>query len=297
MVHTRRARGVRRARRSRARQTRYARRRVRGGMENLLDHLREVFPEFDASRFKITEEDGYNQVKIEGCEEEKRHPKQFSPRISIFEDGHMSIGRLTSCSPLGGAEMIQRYILLARRLGLQSIHLDDNSEVYFPRSRYGDNRCKIDLPTLRILLKGKSWYESLGFVSTTTDAERAQNEEVRQMPFEAFVQRLIEKERQAAREYVLRRYAYHKNPAKRNADLAEIEEKKSELGGIFDVFPEIYKATPVYQAIKIMVDRVNATEDACESEPFRMLQTIIDRCTATDDPVIHYRMDDLTMTL
>lgn len=285
----------------RVRRTRRTRR-TRGGMEDnasdsIRDHLRTLFPEFDVKRFIIKESDDDYKINLTKCEEQAQHSQRYSPRIVVYKDGRMHIDRLTSCKPLSGPEMIGRYIRLARQLGLRSITLDDESEVYFPRSRYGDERCAVYLPILRILQKGKSWYESLGFVASTSEAERAQNEAVRQMPFGSFVERLVQKERQEERERIVRRYELNNNTAQRNKALSNIEAKPSGLEGLRQIFAEIDEDTPVYQAVQQMVDRVHTTENACESAPFRLLQKVIDTCIATKEPLIHYQTRKLTMTL
>jgi hypothetical protein len=276
--------------------------RTRGGMNNnasdsIRNHLRTFFPEFNVSRFVIKESDDDYKINLTKCEEQAQHSQRYSPRISIFKDGRMHIERLTSCKPLSGPEMIGRYISLAHELGLHSITLDDESEVYFPRSRYGDERCAVYLPILRILLKGQSWYESLGFISQTSEEEKAQNEKVRQMPFGEFVQLLIVREHQKEKERIVQRYALNNNNAQRNREMAKVGAKKSVLEGLHDTFPEISAPTPVYQAIQHMVNHVNASDNACESEPFRMLQHVINMCIVTKDPLIHYRTRKLTMTL
>lgn len=277
-------------------------RRIKGGVDDeASDHIRlilqDLFPELDVKRFAITETDEYYRVNLIRCEEQARHSQRYSPRISIYKDGRMHIERLTSCQPVSGPEMIRRYILLARQLGLQSITLDDESEVYFPRSRYGEERCAIYLPILRILQKGQSWYESLGFVSSTTEAERAQNEAIRQMPFGSFVERLVQKERQEERERILRRYELNNNTTQQNKALSNLEAKPSALEGLRETFPEIGEDTPVYLALQQMVDRVNSTENACESREFLMLRKVIETCIATKKPLITYRTKKLKLTL
>jgi hypothetical protein len=266
-------------------------------MANLRALLRDLFPEFDDSRITITETDEYYQINTLACEEQKLHPQKYSPRITIYKRGDMYIRRLTSCKPVSGAEIVRRYIRLARELGLRSVYLDDGSEIYFPSSRYGDDRCAVDLAILRILQKGESWYESLGFVSRMSKKEREHNEQIRQMPFGEFIQRLIEKEHQEAKNRIIRRYELNNNTSRRNKELANIEEKKSELEEALAIFPEIDETTPVYKAIQKMVDRINTTDNACESIPFRILQLVIKICSTTNDPIIHYEYDNLTMTL
>jgi hypothetical protein len=209
----------------------------------------------------------------------------------------MHIERLTSCTPISGAEIIRRYILLARKLELHIITLDDESEIYFPRSHYGKERCAVNLSILRILQKGESWYESLGFVSSTSQAERVQNEEVRHMPFGTFVERLVEKELEGKIDSIKRKCQLDNNTSQQNKEIANAKKKKSEVDGLMDIFPEIKEDIPVKEAIQIMIDRVNQTDNACESVPFRMLQKVIEICTATKEPLIHYHSRKLTMTL
>ena len=269
--------------------------------DNASDHIREllgiVFPEFHLSRFVIKETEEEYQINLTKCDEQKLHSQRYSPRISIYKDGRMHIERLTSCTPLTGAEMIHKYIRLARELGLQFITLDDESEIYFPRSSYGKERCAVYLPILRILQKGKSWYESLGFDSPTSDAERAENERVRHMPFGMFIQRLMEKEIHAERERILRRHELNNNNALRNREIANAEKKKSMLEGLQETFPEIGADTPVYEAIQKMIDHVNKEKNPCESTSFRMLQHVINTCIVSKEPLIQYRKKKLTMKL
>lgn len=272
-------------------------RRTRGGMEDLHKMIYELFPEFDASRISITESDDSYQVRIMKCEEQARHSQKYSPRITIFKNGRMYIGRLTSCKPVSGAEIVRRYIQLAQRLGLQSIYLDDVSEIYFPRSRYGDDRCAIDLAILRILQKGQSWYESLGFVSSISKEDREENERVRHMSIGELIQRLIEKEKEDAKNRIMKRYELNNNTSKRNKELSNAKERKSKLEDTFSVFSELDSSTPVHQAIQHMIDRINSTDNACESDSFRILQQLIKACILTKQPVIHYEPDNLRLTL
>ena len=293
MAQTRRTRRTRRTKRTK---------RIRGGVDdNASDIIREqlhvLFPEFNPSRFIIKETDDNYQINLTKCEEQPRHSQKYSPRISISKDGRMYIERLTSCAPVSGAEIIHRYIRLARKLELHSISLDDESEIYFPRSRYGEERCAVNLSILRILQKGESWYESLGFVSFTSDANHAQNEQVRHMPFGAFVEKLVEKELEGKMDRIRRKCQLNNNTSQQNRDIANAKKKKSEVDGVMDIFPEIHVNTPVKEAIQMMVDRVNQTENACESVPFRILQKVIEICTATKEPLIHYHSRKLTMTL
>lgn len=303
----------RRAHRRKVSRGRTYRRRMRGGkVDFLLEKMRTLFPEFDASRFTIHPSYGVYQLQITQCKEQAKHPYQYLPRFSItydsekdesesaenfFQGEKMYIGRLTSCDGVSGPEIIRRLAQLARQLGLVSIHLDDASKIYFPKERYGDDHCEVDLPILRILLKGQSWYESLGFVSATSEEDRANNERVRQMPFGRFLALLMEKERQVEKERIQRRYAINRNQAQRNRSLATLKEKRSVLEGVREAFPEMGEDVPVAAAIQKMVEQVNATENACESEPFRLFKQVIHLCSASEEPIIRYTMDNLTMTL
>lgn len=288
---------------SRTRRVKRVRRvRTRGGMEdNASDRIRtllhDLFPEFDISRFMITETDKYYKVDLTQCEEQEKHPLKYYPLIYIYKDGTMFIILLTSCSPLSGAEIIRRYIALARQLGLKSIHLSDVSNIYFPSSRYGDEDCAVDLAILRILLRGTSWYESLGFKVAITDSQKKDNEKIRKMPFGEFIRKLIIKEKSVEIRQIIRKYPLQKNNAQRNREMANIENKKSELEELLHIFPEIHKDTPVYQGIQFMVDQINSTQNPCESKPFRMLQNVVKLCTLTQSPLIHYDREDLVMTL
>lgn len=291
----------------------HRRMRMRGGKTDFLrEKMRALFPEFDASRFTVVPSYGVYQIQITQCEQQAKHSQQYRPRFSIsydsdknesepaedfFRGEKLYIGRLTSCDGVSGAEIIRRLIQLARQLGLVSLHLDDASEVYFPKERYGEEACAVHLPILRILLKGQSWYESLGFVSSTTEEDRASNEAVRQMPFGAFLETIKEKERQDERERIQRRYQLNQNKSQRNRDMANLQKKKSDLEMVRETFPEIAENTPVTVAIQQMVEHVNSTENACESMPFRLFKKVIGACTRSEEPLIRYAMDNLTMTL
>ena len=319
---------TRRAKRS---QTRRAKR-SRGGMDNIgdsiSDHLRSLFPEFDASSpFKITkiyesktdesEEEESKTVKsytieLNVCEEKALHGEKYRPRINI-KDRHMHIDRLTSCKTvsqpgcivsdsnpkcksifISGPEIVDRYIRLAKLLNLHSITLDDKSYIYFPRSSYGKEECAIRLDIFKILKTGQSWYEKFGFISSISETERVQNKKVSNMPFGEFVQRLIEKERQEVEEWIIKRpYLNNNNIHKKRATVA-----KSELNELMVIFPEIKETTPVHEAIEKMVTSINSTgENACKSVQLRILKKVIDTCTVTSDPIIHYNDKNLTMTL
>jgi hypothetical protein len=298
-------------RRAQHRRTRHRRRRMRGGNSNFLqEQMRELFPELHPSRITITPSYNAYQVQINQCKEQAKHSQKYKPRFSItydsdknadqpaegfFRGEKMYIRRLTSCDGISGAEIIHRLVKLARQLGLVSIHLDDASEIYFPKERYGDDQCAVDFAILRILQRGQSWYESLGFVSATSKEDHAENERVRQMPFGQFLALLMEKERQVEKERILRNYELNGNQALRNSKMAKADEKKSRLEDVVGVFPEIDPTTPVYQAIQQMVDHVNETKDVCESEPFRLFKKVIHTCTVSKEPLIHYTIDNLTL--
>ena len=260
-------------------------RKRRKGGDALHAHVAAIFSNFEIKRTKE-----FIQIQLIGCAEQQKHPKGYSPRIEIIND-HMYIARLSSCAPLTGAELIHRFIELARRLEIHTIHVDDGSEIYFPRTRYGDSHCKIDLAILRILQKGQSWYESFGFVPHLTAKDREHNEHVRHMPFRDFIAWVKQVEQQEALDRVERRFQYHQNTAQRNREMKEAYGHSSILEGLSE-------DAPVYYAIQKMVDRVNAEgEAACESDTFKMLQKIIEICTLTDDPIIRYKIDDLTLML
>ena len=323
---------ARRTKRSQTRRTKRSQTRLtirsRGGMDNIgdsiNDHLRSLFPEFDAPLpFKITkkfEEENSETIKsyrieLNVCKEKEKHDEHYKPLITItVKDRRMHIDRLTSCTTVSrpgcivsesnttckpvsilGKEIIKRYIDLAKLLKLHSITLDDKSYIYFPRSSYGKGECAIRLDIFTILKTGQSWYEKeFKFISSTSEAERVQNNEVRNMPFGEFVQRLIEKERQGAEKWIVNRpYLNNNNIQKKRANVT-----KSELRKLMVVFPEIKETTPVHEAVEQMVSSIISTgENACKSVQFRILKKVIDTCTVTNDPLIHYNENNLMLTL
>lgn len=226
------------------------------------------FPEIDPTQIRIYDvfADGA-KVTITSCKESKTH--YFSPTfIMDFKDKRMWISLLAPCSPISGAEMLRRLIHLAKRLGLRTVALSDESEIYLHPSAHGRYECMIPLPTFRILLKGESWYQSYGFMSEKNVEDREHNERIRAMPLRELIQAIVENEK------------------------TEAYDQGRFLAEVLETFPKITAEMPVSEAMEHIVSVVNRLgEEMCDRPEFQLLKRIIDGCALPGPdgtPLIRY---------
>lgn len=86
--------------------------------------------------------------------------------VEFFVDSNRSIGisNLNRCG-FSGTHILERIDLLAMHVKANSIYLDDQSSIPF-----GDIR--LDFGVLNILVKGKSWYNSMGYFQVDYEKEK-----------------------------------------------------------------------------------------------------------------------------
>lgn len=97
--------------------------------------------------------------------------------ITIYSD-NIYIDGLEKCN-FSGTESLDLIEKLAKRLGISKIVLTDASsiEIWCPTSSF------ISLTHLKLLTKGISWYNSLGYVSDDFEEEKRHNAVVLEKPF------------------------------------------------------------------------------------------------------------------
>jgi hypothetical protein len=257
---------------------------MRGGMtkEEILALLQKemaiLFPEIDPSHMKIRtiRRDTAADIRLTHCKETTAHYRNYFPVVRIdFSDNMMKVQLLTSCSPMTGREILSRFITLAKHLRLSYVTLHDASELYVHPSAYGRESCMLSLAYVRILLKGESWYQSLGFVSGQNAADHAHNERIRAMPLRDFVKEIVDREKTGSAEEL--------------------------LASLLETFPELHEDMPVSDAIQKMLATVNEIgETVCDSRAFALLKRLIDGCKRKGEdgmPLLHYQNENRTLRL
>jgi hypothetical protein len=237
----------------------------------LRQEMTSVFPEIDPSYIEIrpVRQATAAFIHILNCRETLVHHGGYWPSIDIdFSQNMMKINLLIGCSPITGREMLARFISLARRLGLSYIMLTDDSELYVHPSVFGRRECVLDLARLRILQKGESWYESLGFVSDRNEVNRVYNESIRAMPLREFVDAVASRDKKSSGEAL--------------------------LASLLDAFPSLDGDMRVSDAIQMMLTAVNEIgTTVCEENAFVLLKRLIDGCK----PLLRYEYANLVLDL
>lgn len=260
--------------------------RVRGGMTDeevtalVGKEMATLFPEIDSSdiRYRVLRHNTAVFIVIDNCRESQLHYGEYYPGITIdFKKHIMKIEVLTGCSPISGREMLSRLITLARNLGLSYVVLDDASELYVHPSMYGREKCMLSLAYVRILLKGESWYQSLGFVTPQNVEDREHNERIRAMPLRDFVIEIVEREK------------------------GTHVDAESFLASLVEVFPELDADMRVSDAIQKIMTAVNAIhENVCESREFQLLKRLVVGCKwrgKDGKPLLRYTYKDRVLSL
>ncbi len=173
--------------------------------------------------------------------------------------------------------MLDRFINLARIMKLTSVVLYDESEAYFHPSTYGRNDCHLPLAYLRTLMRGKSWYQSRGFVTNHNQEYSEHNEHTRNMRLDDFVTQVTIK---------------HFNSP---------DESEDQLNSIMEIFPGVTPEMKVSDAFQLMSDQTNDVgSTVCESKQFTTLKMLVESCligSDDDPPLIMYEDDLRTLTL
>jgi hypothetical protein len=131
---------------------------------NIENYIKEVFPEneyvvkyknYSSNKFIIY------TTKDEGCLD-----------LEFFED-HIYIIHINKCGFVSGTNLLKKIDELVEKIPkIEYIELRDGSTINI-------NNVDIDLAFLKILTKGKSWYNSLGYVSSNYSKEILHNNKLR----------------------------------------------------------------------------------------------------------------------
>ena len=281
-------------------------------LEDIRQTILPFFSDIDPSRIEINygQYSNHSQIHIEirGCAEENKHKYKWYPEVFIeLEEKEMHIEILTSCAPITGTEMLDRFIEIAGRLGLSYITLDDVSNVYYPKSRYSNENCSVSLSIIEILQSGQSWYQRKGFNSNFNRSYLQHNIGVALMPFRDFINLLIDKQVQYAKEVIdkgceeaLRRKTRDRREINqiKERQYAALRRDDSLFNLVITHFPDIDMENHVSEGILHIIEVIKGfEEDACETPQLEVLKRIVRMCTVTSDPVIKYDPRNLMLTL
>jgi ribosomal protein L24 len=92
-----------------------------------------------------------------------------------MKKNHIYVENLNKCDKNSGTILLEKIINIAKELKYKNIKLSDASTISFDsRRRTTDQKnCNFPLSYWHILSKGKSWYNSLGFISNNYSAIRS----------------------------------------------------------------------------------------------------------------------------
>lgn len=141
-----------------------------------IDILQSVFNQ-DLFNIKIDKEGNFNISSKDG---------QLCLKIGFY-DKEIIIYKLEKCNT-NGTLLLNLVEKFAEKFAekfpkFRFLSLIDDSKIITKCIDDDDYPLMIDLAPLKILTKGMSWYNSLGFLSTNYDEEVQQNEKILQMPF------------------------------------------------------------------------------------------------------------------
>jgi len=111
----------------------------------------------------------------------------------VFE---LRIPHLASCPDETATETLRDIIHIARQTEMNLITLTDASTIYFLNNVEEDENCGISLKTFYILMKGQSWYNSIGFHSTDYENELLHNSQFPPMKLVDFLTLTFSKKNQ-----------------------------------------------------------------------------------------------------
>ncbi len=106
--------------------------------------------------------------------------------VFTFENSKIYIGLLHKCS-IHGTESLRRIEEVAKRLSDKTsimIELADASSIEYCSNIF------INLAILKIITKGESWYNSLGYVSDNYEIEKSHNSVIRELSCIRFIEEL-----------------------------------------------------------------------------------------------------------
>jgi hypothetical protein len=241
--------------------------------ELLMKEMISFFPEIDPSNIsiRVIRHNTAADIQIVNCKETLVHYGGYFPAVEIdFESKMMSIDLLIGCHPITGREMLSRLISLAKKLNFSHVILEDQSELYVHPSVYGRKECFLSLAPLRILQKGESWYQSLGFMSEQDAEDRVHNERIRAMSLREFAEAVAKRDKRSSGEAL--------------------------LASLLEAFPNLDGDMRVSDSIQKMLTALNEIgETVCEHRAFYLLSRLIDGSMLI--PLIHYQSKNRVLDL
>ena len=134
-----------------------------------LDILKEVFP---AEKFfiEVSESESVDDRPVSVDIKTKGTPENEFCAIINIDGKNLEVDVLHKCGIAGG-EILKKIEVFARRQGCKTISLEDKSKITICDTEF-------DLAILKILTKGESWYNSLGYVSEDYNNEIKQNKKL-----------------------------------------------------------------------------------------------------------------------
>jgi hypothetical protein len=105
--------------------------------------------------------------------------------FSISRPHNIDIYTLNKCGRnITGTILLEKINILAQKLNIESISVLDTSNIL-------ECSIQISLSTIKILTKGESWYNSLGYKSTHYEYEVNHNNKIINMPYSEFKKKLL----------------------------------------------------------------------------------------------------------
>lgn len=140
-----------------------------------IEAINQIFPEPDYIVKKQTE----GSYDIETADD-------FCFSIKIGEN-NIYISTLSKCN-ISGTEILNKIEKLAKLIpGITKINLTDGSVIM---KKCGTKTYMLSLAYIKLLTKGKSWYNSLGYISDDYENEEKQISEIINMPAEEFFEKI-----------------------------------------------------------------------------------------------------------
>jgi hypothetical protein len=147
---------------------------VPGMLQSEIDIINIIFPESD---FKKEYDNGDFRIST--------LDNDYCIGFSISRRHNIDIFTLNKCGRnITGTILLEKINILAQKLNIESISVLDTSNI---------NECSkpISLSTIKILTKGESWYNSLGYKSTHYEDEVKHNEKIIDMLYSDFKEKLL----------------------------------------------------------------------------------------------------------
>ena len=158
------------------------------GSQNTIDELYKVFDRSQLN-IKITSKQKYGDIEIvEYTATHNSAPYRNKCFTLVVAPKYIQITGIkyeneTNCL-LSGNSILEKIETFARNIGIPSISLDDDSQIYI------DDKQAYSLTFYYILLHGVSWYNSKGYISYKTDKEKEYNKKIIETPMNE-VQKMV----------------------------------------------------------------------------------------------------------